>query len=302
MPELSEIKEYLENKGVSGDVAMKMQPNRKPFEKIIYKEGFDFYKHYGNVPIDQLAESLGISLSPSTVGGYKCLCPCPEHDDHSPSTDIKTSGKYENTFICRSCGESGGPIELVMAVQSDITPSEYWSVIKGNNPEAKKEMFKARDDAAKYIETLFPGNLIVRTNGQKNENKNMERPSIPPWIRKEMDFATNPFMTAYVNTVKNEKGEVEKECFGKLSEFEATEMVLDRLLYVSGKLKKDKMEILEKFPGLDLKAKAYIASETANKIEEVEKLRDSFRSYLSYLLDKSPEVKDAWEDYEEVEK
>ena len=57
-----------------------------------------------DLPIEGVAERLGLQVS-----RHKCLCPF--HDDHHASTSFKVS---KNTYRCFVCGESGGPIDLVM--------------------------------------------------------------------------------------------------------------------------------------------------------------------------------------------
>ena len=57
-----------------------------------------------DLPIEGVAERLGFQ-----VKMHKCLCPF--HDDHHASMSFKVS---KNTYRCFVCGESGGPIDLVM--------------------------------------------------------------------------------------------------------------------------------------------------------------------------------------------
>ena len=57
-----------------------------------------------DLPIEGVAERLGLQVT-----RHKCLCPF--HDDHHASLSFKVS---KNTFRCFVCGESGGPIDLVM--------------------------------------------------------------------------------------------------------------------------------------------------------------------------------------------
>ena len=57
-----------------------------------------------DLPIEGVAERLGLQVS-----RHKCLCPF--HDDHHASMSFKVS---KNTYRCFVCGESGGPIDLVM--------------------------------------------------------------------------------------------------------------------------------------------------------------------------------------------
>ncbi len=57
-----------------------------------------------DLPIEGVAERLGLH-----VVRHKALCPF--HDDHHASLSFKVS---RNTFRCFVCGESGGPIDLVI--------------------------------------------------------------------------------------------------------------------------------------------------------------------------------------------
>ena len=57
-----------------------------------------------DLPIEGVAERLGLQ-----VVRHKCLCPF--HDDHHASLSFSVK---RNTYRCFVCGESGGPIDLVM--------------------------------------------------------------------------------------------------------------------------------------------------------------------------------------------
>ena len=57
-----------------------------------------------DLPIEGVAERLGFQ-----VVRHKCLCPF--HDDHHASMSFSVR---RNTYRCFVCGESGGPIDLVM--------------------------------------------------------------------------------------------------------------------------------------------------------------------------------------------
>jgi len=61
-----------------------------------------------DLPIEGVAERLGLRLE-----RHKCLCPF--HNDHHASMSFKVS---KNTYRCFVCGESGGPIDLVMKYQN----------------------------------------------------------------------------------------------------------------------------------------------------------------------------------------
>ncbi len=70
-----------------------------------------------DLPIEGVAERLG--LRPER---HKCLCPF--HDDHHASLSFKVS---KNTYRCFVCGESGGPIDLVMKyLRKDFLDACRW--------------------------------------------------------------------------------------------------------------------------------------------------------------------------------
>ena len=70
-----------------------------------------------DLPIEAVAERLGLQVT-----RHKCLCPF--HDDHHASMSFKVS---KNTFRCFVCGESGGPIDLVMKyLRKDFREACRW--------------------------------------------------------------------------------------------------------------------------------------------------------------------------------
>lgn len=67
---------------------------------------------------EQLLQALGIAFK-RKGDTLRALCPNPDHDDHEPSwtiVDAPTTRKHCG-HRCFSCGFSGGPWELVMAVR-----------------------------------------------------------------------------------------------------------------------------------------------------------------------------------------
>ena len=70
-----------------------------------------------DLPIEGVAERLGLQ-----VRMHKCLCPF--HDDHHASMSFKVN---KNTYRCFVCGESGGPIDLVMKyLRKDFREACRW--------------------------------------------------------------------------------------------------------------------------------------------------------------------------------
>ena len=75
-----------------------MVVDNKTFEKVVFKNGFEIYRHHDAIPIEGVAEALGLNPKPNGSGGYRIHCPSPDHEDNNPSTDLQINGKYENTF------------------------------------------------------------------------------------------------------------------------------------------------------------------------------------------------------------
>jgi len=75
------------------------------------------------LPIEGVAERLGLQ-----VRMHKCLCPF--HDDHHASMSFKVN---KNTYRCFVCGESGGPIDLVMKyLRKDFREACRWLADENN--------------------------------------------------------------------------------------------------------------------------------------------------------------------------
>ena len=76
-----------------------------------------------DLPIEGVAERLGLQ-----VRRHKCLCPF--HNDHHASMSFKVS---KNTYRCFVCGESGGPIDLVMKyLRKDFREACRWLADENN--------------------------------------------------------------------------------------------------------------------------------------------------------------------------
>jgi DNA primase len=104
-----------------------------------------------DLPIEGVAERLGLQVS-----RHKCLCPF--HDDHHASLSFKVS---KNTFRCFVCGESGGPIDLVMKyLNKDFLDACRWLadencvILTEYKPKEKKHEVKPFDAQryARYFE------------------------------------------------------------------------------------------------------------------------------------------------------
>ena len=76
-----------------------------------------------DLPIEGVAERLGLQVT-----RHKCLCPF--HNDHHASLSFKVS---KNTYRCFVCGESGGPIDLVMKyLRKDFREACRWLADENN--------------------------------------------------------------------------------------------------------------------------------------------------------------------------
>ena len=76
-----------------------------------------------DLPIEGVAERLGLQVT-----RHKCLCPF--HNDHHASMSFKVS---KNTYRCFVCGESGGPIDLVMKyLRKDFREACRWLADENN--------------------------------------------------------------------------------------------------------------------------------------------------------------------------
>ena len=76
-----------------------------------------------DLPIEGVAERLGLH-----VVRHKALCPF--HDDHHASLSFKVN---KNTYRCFVCGESGGPIDLVMKyLRKDFREACRWLADENN--------------------------------------------------------------------------------------------------------------------------------------------------------------------------
>ena len=245
-------------------------------KKIRFTSGFDFYKDYNTAPITEIAESLGLKID----NYNKICCPCPNHDDQNPSTTLTTSGKYENTFKCWSCGEKGDALSLVIAVKNGIAPSEYFNTLKNGTVEEKEKMISYRDDAAIYIDSIFPGN-IEYVNGNEKSKKE-KRPHLPKWIEEEIGL--HPYFDKPRTIKIKENGKTKNIKMDGLSEYEAADIILGKLFELQSNLKEYQNKIFKDFPELDGKAKFYIMDTIDNKIDTIDVYVGMYQVYLNYEI------------------
>ena len=98
-----------------------------------------------DLPIEGVAERLSLH-----VVHHKCLCPF--HNDHHASLSFKVS---KNTYRCFVCGESGGPVDLVMKyLRKDFREACRWLADENNIilTEYKPEEYSPQKpfDASRY--------------------------------------------------------------------------------------------------------------------------------------------------------
>lgn len=102
-----------------------------------------------DLPIEGVAERLGLQVS-----RHKCLCPF--HDDHHASMSFKVS---KNTYRCFVCGESGGPIDLVMKyLRKNFLDATKWLADENNiilqtsslRPQSSAINHQSSFDASRY--------------------------------------------------------------------------------------------------------------------------------------------------------
>ena len=105
-----------------------------------------------DLPIEGVAERLG--LRPER---HKCLCPF--HDDHHASLSFKVS---RNTYRCFVCGESGGPIDLVMKyLRKDFLDACRW-LADEHNLIINDDRFKVNGSGFKVQEKPFDASHYAR--------------------------------------------------------------------------------------------------------------------------------------------
>jgi len=77
-------------------------------------------KALNDLPLETVGNLLGIKLP--TKGMARC--PLPNHDDGTPSFEIRHQGRR---WVCYACDLSGGPIDLVMAYNGmEFTEAKKW--------------------------------------------------------------------------------------------------------------------------------------------------------------------------------
>lgn len=250
------------------------------FEKINFKNGYAFYKDPSMCPLDEVAKILGVELFRNGVN-YKLRDPTPGHDDFHPSAQLTMTGKYQNTWKCWSSGEGGGPLEMVMAIRSGIVPSEYWDVMRHPNnysPDTVIKMHKARTEAAKFIESYFPGNIEILNGNEIKQIEDKPLPFLPDWIKENLGI-DKMLRPKFVKDVSQD-GSYKMVKYDTLDKEQSATLILDKLFEYQLNLKDYKKKIFKDFPELDMSAKAYISEVTGARIEALDIFSQIYREYL----------------------
>lgn len=252
---------------------------------------FEFYKEHDNVPIEKVAEVLGLSVK----RGGMILCPC--HDDHNPSCVLTTKGKFANKFKCWSCNESGGPIELVMAVKYGITPSQY----RSDRSEYSKQLL----DSVKYLDKYFPGGITHMT-----KSRNFI-PIIPPPLLKQIGFPVyyfeksltlQKFLNTYYYTTQDPANAQEawnKLRAGMVNTTFYNKNDLNDLLEISEKIdflqervdeylaqeEQKQMDFWREYPDMPPEGRRYMVDVFSKKYEDMHKITDQLDAFRDTFIE-----------------
>ncbi len=273
---------------------------KKSWDKVVYHNGFEIFKDHDAVPIEGVAEAMGIFLKPNGSGGYRINCPCPDHNDNNPSVDITTSGKFENTFKCWSCGEHGGPLELVIAINSGLAPSKYWDMIRsrgqsgGYDKQDYYRAIKARDDAAIFLNSLYPG--LIRIDHIENgkvvgeEEGVLKRPELPSDIWEELKDWVNLDRSVGIQKrvlIKDSpKSEPIKIQMDGLDDYAYASLIYGKLCETQDCLRAYRHKIFYDFPKLDGSGKLTISEGIQKRIERIQIYVTIYRDYLNKVYDR----------------
>lgn len=238
-------------------------------DKIRLKYGYGFYRNRENVPIMEVAEALGIT----PVKGKIC-CPCPDHEDKNPSCQISAEKNY---WKCFSCGESGGALELVVAIREGISPSQFWAL---KDSDIKKFM-AVRDRAVLFIDKLFPGNLEV-VSGEKKRGvvNDIPFPDINPKFWKDIGLK-NPFIPYVVKDRVSEDERSGHLINDQLNEELAAEMTIGKAFDAEEAARNEPFDIFRKYPDIPSKTKAYMIQESLKRAEEIAVQRKAIEQYIT---------------------
>lgn len=225
-----------------------------------YREIVD-WEYFRNVPIYEVAESLGIEVDKNG----RALCPC--HDDHNPSMIIgsKTNQRRENSWWCPVCNEGGSTLDLVLASKYNVLPSQ----MRKNRQKYSAEIL----EAVHWLEELFPGGITKVSTVPDSRNRNEPLPPKIPWaIIREIGLKHNPIF---------EKGPLGDE----LSKTDRAEILLDKLMNREKELWQYAVNVTVNFPALDAKANAVIFRQAREWIAEIHSYTEEVRKYYFAMSD-----------------
>ena len=261
---------------------------------------FKFYKDHDNVPIEEVAEALGIQQKKN--GKYLCVF----HDDTNPSMVISTKGKYENTCHCFSCTETGDPLMLVMAAKYGVIPSKFWAT----PADVRRTVYKeAIEGAAEFIEEMFPGAITYYEKAENNNKDQYKRdsdgfPFIPSKILKVVKLPLN-FMGiqrirpyADILNDKEKKFDIMREyiednnktvVISPLEKRAAINMLSDKLNEYLTDLINYKKVLNEQFPEMPEEGVKYINEKLADNYDMVNNYLTEVEAYIE-KMDKDIEL------------
>ena len=212
------------------------------------------YEYFRNLPVEEVAEELGLDITKD----HKFLCPC--HNDHHASAVIQdeNSKKYPNTWKCWACGEGGSPIDLVLAVKFNISPSE--AKTPGRYVTEKKR-------AVEFLHECFGGG-IIKTEEDKN-SVYPKKPNIPSSVLRTCGLKSNPLHDPkYVNA----------QC-------EAADILLDALTSREDELWNYTKSVLTNFPRLGPNSSAYMMGQGPRWDADIHQYVETVRDYYETVFD-----------------
>lgn len=224
------------------------------------KEHID-WEYLRDIPIEDVAESLGIDIDRY---GH-ALCPC--HNDHNPSMKIgsKTNEKYKNRWWCPVCNEGGTPLDLVLARNYGIPPSD----VRKNRGQYAQAIL----EAAHYLDKICPGG-IIKISEEPNIRgiKEPSPPTIPSYILRDLDLKENPLYSV-------------KPPFELLSKTDRAELLLNKLQERELDLWSYGVGVLKNFPDLDSKAAEYVLAQSKEWVSEIHGYTEQARDYYFAISD-----------------
>lgn len=254
---------------------MKTTPSNE-HKQIIIKD-YNFYKRKENVSMEQLAQYLG--LKPNKDGKYKC--PCHKNGtERTPSMVLDKDGKHNNMFHCFGCGASGGPLQLVMAIQYGITPEEYWL--------NKAKYYPQLIASARFINEYFPGNLSYKDAREPLQYGELPFPTVTQKFLNKIGLTKNPRIKTKIapdpehpNKLITIKGLSKRKAANLI--YEKTSNAMEDLVTKRDDLRRD-------FPDMPKEGRQYIDQVIAEEFEELEIYANTFSFYIETMEKRENEI------------